>query len=51
MEVRLSRLAAQELADAREWYEAEQPGLGQRFNQAIADATRRIARASVAMQW
>ena len=44
MQVRLAELARLELEDAREWYDAQQPGLGERFTNEIDASTRRIGR-------
>lgn len=44
MQVRFAELARQELSDARAWYEAQQSGLGSRFNQAVRQAVGQISR-------
>jgi plasmid stabilization system protein ParE len=44
MQVRFAELARQELTDARAWYEAQQSGLGVRFNQAVRQAVGQISR-------
>jgi hypothetical protein len=44
MHVRFARLAVQELADAKEWYEAQQKGLGQIFAHSVRESALRIAR-------
>lgn len=42
MNVRLTAAALAELADAFDWYEARQPGLGHRFLDEIEEGRRRI---------
>lgn len=44
MRIRFSEIANSELADARDWYEQQQEGLGLRFKSAVRDAARQIAR-------
>ncbi len=41
--VRFSEFANNELMDACNWYEQQQPGLGLRFRNDVREATRRIA--------
>ena len=44
MRIRLAEAAINELDDACEWYERQQPGLGVRFRSNVRDATLQIAR-------
>lgn len=50
MHVRFARLAVQELADAKEWYEAQQKGLGQTFANSVRESALRIARVPLRYQ-
>lgn len=43
MKIFFSKLATQELEDATEYYELEQPGLGRRFKQEVKKAALRIS--------
>jgi len=43
MRIRFSEIANSELADACDWYEQQQEGLGLRFKSAVRDAARQIA--------
>jgi len=45
MRIRFSEIANNELADACDWYERQQDGLGLRFKSAVRDAARQIAQA------
>lgn len=42
--IRFSAIANDELADACDWYERQQEGLGSRFKSVVRDAARQIAR-------
>jgi len=44
MRMRFSEIANNELADACDWYERQQEGLGLRFKSAVRDAARQIAK-------
>ncbi len=44
MRIRFAEIANHELAEACDWYEQQQPGLGLRFKEAVRDAASRIAR-------
>ncbi len=44
MRIRFSGIANDELADACDWYEQQQEGLGLRFKSAVRDAAQQIAR-------
>ena len=44
MRIRLAEAAINELDDACEWYERQQPGLGVRFRSNVRDATLQIVR-------
>ncbi|OIN93040.1 MAG: hypothetical protein AUJ20_05425 [Comamonadaceae bacterium CG1_02_60_18] len=44
MQIRFAEIANDELADACDWYEQQQPGLGLRFKSAVREASSRIAR-------
>lgn len=44
MRIRFAEIANDELADACDWYEQQQSGLGLRFKEAVRDAASRISR-------
>jgi plasmid stabilization system protein ParE len=44
MQIRFSEAANNELDEACEWFELQQPGLGERFRNAVREATLKIAR-------
>lgn len=44
MRIRLSEAASNELDDACDWFERQQPGLGVRFRNDVREATLQIAR-------
>lgn len=50
MKIRLADVAVFELSDACQWFEQQQPGLGDRFKLEVRKATLKIARSSLLFQ-